>query len=370
MKKICNTLLLVSFSLLLVHCKTTAPQAVNAQLLTNSELVKKGHHEISVMTFNVENLFDTVHDAGTEDFTNLPLVEKKNNPEAQKFCKDMTNSYYQKECYELDWNPEILNVKIANVAAVIRSVDAGRGADNILMAEVENLNVLNLLVKNQLSDLGYQTVALVEGPDLRGIDPAFISKFPMVGKPKLHLIPYKDSNPEKLKWARRSRGILEVTVEAPNKKNITFLAAHFPSQSNPTAWRSQAIQFAKKLMQTYQKQGRAVIFGGDLNIITTEEAKEGYYKNEMSTVGQVSHLVGCQTCQGSHNYRGEWSFLDVLIFSKNLKSVGFELITDSFQTVRAPVNTRPDGTPRRFDVQKKEGVADHFPLYSRIKYFE
>lgn len=362
----------VSFLLtLVVGCKSTPKQDTAAVTSTviDAKSVTKADGEISVMTFNVENLFDTIHDKGTEDYTYLPLKQKKKSKETQAFCKAMTNSYYQKECYEFDWNNDVLKAKLKNVGDVIKFVDAGKGPDNILMAEVENLRVLKMLVKTQLSKLGYKTVVLIEGPDLRGIDPGFISKFPMVGKPKLHLIPYQDSNPEKLKWAKRSRGILEVTVQAPNKKNITFLAAHFPSQSNPTEWRAQAVEFAKNLMQTYQKEGRAVIFGGDLNIIRTEEASKAYFKNVLSQAGQVSHLVGCQHCLGSHNYRGDWSFLDVLVFSNNLKDVGFELLPESLQVVKSPYNTTAEGTPNRFKPEAKTGVADHFPLYSRVKYF-
>ncbi|MBY0555096.1 endonuclease/exonuclease/phosphatase family protein [bacterium] len=374
MKKINSfKLLAVPFLLtLIVGCKSTPKQdaaAASAPAVIDAKTVAKSDGELSVMTFNVENMLDTIHDKGTEDYTYLPLSKKKKNKEVQAFCKAMTNSYYQKECYEFDWSDAVLKAKLKNVGDVIKFVDGGKGPDNILMAEVENLRVLKMLVKTQLSKLGYKTVVLIEGPDLRGIDPAFISKFPMVGKPKLHIIPYQDSNPEKLKWAKRSRGILEVTVQAPNKKNITFLSAHFPSQSNPTEWRAQAVEFAKNLMLDYQKQGRAVIFGGDLNIITTEEASKAYFKNELSKAGQVSHLVGCKHCLGSHNYRGDWSFLDVLVFSNNLKDVGFELQTDSFQVVRSPYNTKADGTPNRFNPEAKTGAADHFPLYSRVKYF-
>lgn len=332
---------------------------------TSPELVAKGIDEISVMTFNVENLFDATHDKDREDYTYLPLADKK-TPEVEKFCSAMSNPYYREECFNLDWNEDVIQTKLKNVGEVIRYVDNGQGPDNLFLAEVENESILKRLVSDQLGNLGYKTVVLIEGPDMRGIDPAFISKFPLLQK-KLHLIPYTDSNPARLKSALRSRGILEVVVRAPNGKPITFLVAHFPSQSNPTEWRAQAIQFAKKLMTQYQQEGRAVVFGGDLNIIDAEEKEKGYFRNEMSQVGDVSHLVGCKTCLGTHNYRGEWSHLDVLIYSKNLKNLGMALVPDSIQVVHVPIHMRRDGTPLRFNAEKKEGVADHFPLFSRIQ---
>lgn len=334
---------------------------------TTYKVPNKNSDEISVMTLNVENLFDTSHDKGTEDFTYLPLSQKKKNRAAKKFCDAMSAGHYKEQCFELDWSNEKLNSKLKNISELIQSVDNGRGPDNILFAEVENIKVLRQLVKKNLKNLGYKTVELIEGPDLRGIDVGFVSKFPIVGKSKLHIIPFADSDPEQLKRAQRSRGILEVTIKAPNKKNITFLSAHFPSQSNPTEWRAQAVQFAKGLMTKYQKAGRSVIFGGDLNIIASEEASHFYFKNELSQVGDVSHLVGCKHCPGSYNYRGDWSFLDVLVFSKNLKELGFELMPETIHVVQKSLNTKTDGSPKRFDAKTGTGVTDHLPLYARIK---
>lgn len=370
MKKQIQLIALSLISLLLFFgCKSTPEtSSTSSSVLISQQTVAKSGNEISVMTYNVENLFDTQHDVGTEDFNYLPLKDKSQK-KVQDYCKTVKNNFYRKQCFEFDWNDEALEAKMVNLNRVIRFVDQGRGPDSIMLTEVENLRVLQQFVQTHLSDLGYQTVVLLEGPDLRGIDPGFISKFPLVGKPKLHLIPYKDRDPEQLKWAKRSRGILEVVVKAPNNKNITFLTAHFPSQSNPTAWRAQAVDFAKNLMLSYQKQGRAVVFGGDLNIIASEEETHGYFKNQLSQAGQVSHLVGCQQCVGTYNYKGTWSFLDALVFSTNMKKVGFELIPESIQIVKTSINTDIEGSPKRFDSAEKTGAADHFPLYARLKYF-
>ena len=55
-------------------------------LLTPEEKIRKNDPaEVSVMTYNVENLFDTVHDKNREDFTFLPLREKGKS-EVVAFC--------------------------------------------------------------------------------------------------------------------------------------------------------------------------------------------------------------------------------------------------------------------------------------------
>lgn len=346
------------------------PSGSASNFSTPSDLSKfqKSADEISVMQYNVENLFDNIHDKDREDFVYLPRSEKS-KPEVVAFCKTQKSNSRRSECEDLDYNDEVVNTKLANIAKVIRTVDGGKGPDNLMLEEVENENVLKMLVNKQLSDLGYKTIILIEGPDLRGIDPGFISKFPLKGQPKLHLVPYEDPNPEQLKWAKRSRGILEVTVTLPNKKDLTFLVAHFPSQQNPVTWRRQAVQFTKKLVADYNKQGRAVIFGGDLNITAEEEETQNFFKSDFSSVGQVSHLVGCKSCLGSHNYRGGWSFLDVVVYGNGLKEAKLELIPDSIEVVRTADNMKRNGAPLAFrpENEKNMGVSDHFPLYSKLR---
>jgi len=322
--------------------------------------------EVSIMQFNVENLFDNEHDAGTQDYTFLPLSEK-NKPEIKKFCEDIKADHYRKECLTKDWNDEAVKFKLSQVGKTITYIDNGAGADIVLMQEVENIKILNTLADTELKYLGYQTRVLIEGPDTRGIDPALISKFPLAGKPTLHIIPYKDSDPERLKAAYKSRGILEVPLLLPNNKELIVLVAHFPSQANPSDWRAQAIQFLKNKMIQYENEGRAVIAGGDFNIIDSEEQASGYFSKELSQAAAISHLVGCESCSGTHNHKGEWSFLDILAFGNNLEKAELDLLPQSIEVVKAPHHMSRNGTPLRFDEDKKEGVSDHFPLYSRLK---
>ncbi len=113
-----------------------------------------------------------------------------------------------------------------------------------------------------------------------------------------------------------------------------------------------------------------VVFGGDLNITLDEDSETGFFSKEMSSVGLVSHLVGCKTCDGTHNYKSRWSFLDVLIFSKNLEDKGtapYELAPDTIDVVKYTENHLYKGnSPKRF-TDNGEGVSDHFPIYARLK---
>lgn len=120
-----------------------------------------------------------------------------------------------------------------------------------------------------------------------------------------------------------------------------------------------------------ERPNEMMILGGDLNISEDEEEVAQFFKKDFSKVGYVSHLVGCHHCDGSHEYRNNWSFLDALVFSKSLGAEGtapYKLDTASIDVVKFKKNQIYKGrSPKRFDEKTGEGVSDHFPIYGRIK---
>ncbi|AFY01996.1 endonuclease/exonuclease/phosphatase family protein [Bdellovibrio bacteriovorus] len=348
---------------LLVGCAVTFKKA-------EFSLPPKAADEVSVMSFNVENLFDTTHDENRNDYTYMPLAVKQKDPKIVQACKDTNDSAYRVgECLSTDWSEEQLDKKLQNLSKVVLGVD-GVGPDVLMLIEVENENVLNIWNKKYLQKAGYSTVILIEGPDKRGIDLGLMSRLPVVGKPVLHPIPWKPKNDEDKKWMEASRGVLEVTLKAPNGDPITFLTAHFPSQANPTYWRQQAAEFVAKLIKD-KGPDTMVIAGGDLNITHEEESKEHIFRDTFSPVGDVSHFVGCKECPGTHNYRKSWSFLDAHIYSKALLEKGsgsYKMEPNTIDVIRYDdVHLKKGKYPLRWDYDRQIGVADHFPLYVRLK---
>lgn len=320
------------------------------------------------MSFNVENLFDTIHDEDREDFTYLPLALKK-TPEVYTGCMKQDSSYRQRECLNTDYSEKGLEIKLNNIASVVLDVD-GKGPDNLLLIEVENDRVLGMLNKGPLAKANYITQVLIEGPDKRGIDVGFLSRFPMVGQPILHQIPWQPENEKDREWMFRSRNILEVNVKAPNGDPITFFVAHFPSQSNPHYWRKQASQALAKLIKD-KGPNAMVVAGGDLNITHDEEEETKLLSTTLGEVGDISHFVGCKECPGTHNYRRSWSFLDVQVYSKALLADGtgsYQMEPNTIDVIRYnPIHLKRGKYPLRWDQDRKEGVSDHFPLYVRLK---
>jgi endonuclease/exonuclease/phosphatase family metal-dependent hydrolase len=324
--------------------------------------------EVSVMSFNMENLFDTTHDEDKDDYTFLPRAQKQ-SVEHKRICAKVLNPFYQNECLNLDWSEEVLQVKLKNLAQVILGVD-GHGPDNLMTMEVENIGVLSRLNREFLGPAGYQTVVLIEGPDKRGIDIGFLSRFPLIGKPELHKIPFVAANETEKEHLDDVRGILEVTVKLPDGSPLTMFGVHFPSQAAPHAWREQAAKYLMELIR--QKGNQTMAIGmGDLNITHEEEEEFHIFRDVFAKEAQVSHLVGCSNCAGSHNYKKSWSFLDAHIYDGALSPTGkgaYRLEPETIDVIRYdPIHLQKGKYPKRFDPANKTGVSDHFPLYARLK---
>ena len=327
---------------------------------------------VTIMTYNVENLFDTVHDENRDDYAYLPLSVKKSMPDLKEHCAKMGSDFYIKECMELDWSDAVLDTKLTRIADVMKQIGNGKGPDIQIFAEVENQRVLEILNKKRLQGMGYQTVVLIEGPDNRGIDPGIISRFPQWRPAKLHLVPYKGKNENEQRMGDRSRGILEVDLLLPDGQKLAVFAVHFPSQSNPGYLREQAITHLTKLMTELPSDVIAVA-GGDFNVTSDEDKATGYYDKILRSEVLVSHQVGCKACKGSYYYHSQkqWSFFDVLAFSKSVDASNrpskWHLDTASIRTPNDAAQQKNKwGEPLRFDPETGFGVSDHWPMYAEL----
>lgn len=352
--------LLLIFLFFLTGCATLSPG-------------KKFHqsaNEISIMAYNVENLFDHIKDKDREDHTYQP-IEKKQTKNHKKFCEKMRSNKYRNECLYMDWSSDVVERKLYRVADVIKQVNKGKGPDLLILVEVENERILKRLKDEHLKESNYQTLVLIEGPDKRGIDIAMLSRLPLKGKAKLNNIPFKAKNAEDKKWMARSRGILQAAFTLPDGKTLHAFGVHFPSPRNPSYWRGQAIAHLNKLKSQLPKKD-FVVAGGDFNISKEDENNNRLYAKHLGKEWLVSHQIGCQGCRGTNYYhfKTQWSFLDALLFSKNLldKNSTWKVIPEKIDIPnysRYQMNRYL--SPARFSHNSPVGVSDHWPIYGAIK---
>ncbi len=319
---------------------------------------------VTVMTFNVLNLFDNVDDPGKDDKAYLPIGAKQGD-EHIAACAEIRTEAWRNECLYLDWNDDILDFKLRVLADTIRQVNDGKGADVIALQEVENLRVLERLRNEHLADLGYQPSVLVEGDDLRGIDVAFLSKLPLAADPVLHPFDIPDY-PDR---AGDTRGVLQADFQLPNGNILTGFAVHFPAPYHPTPMRVAAYEHLNELRRALPDDHH-VFAAGDFNTTSTEDEREDLLGRYVRDGWTVAHEVGCSGCRGTHYYAPDdnWSFLDMILFSpaRGEKTTA-RLRSNSVAIANGTVaQVTPDGTPQRFHAEERRGVSDHWPMIATI----
>lgn len=321
---------------------------------------------VSIMTFNVENLFDNVDDPGKDDRTYLPLAAKQND-EHRAACNKIDVARWREQCLDWDWSDELVTRKLALTAQAILQVDGGRGPDILALQEVENIAILNRLRRDYLQAAGYREPILIEGSDLRGIDVAFLTRLPVVGRATLHPLTFP------AEFANRvddTRGILQATFKLPDGSLLTGFAAHFPAPFHPTEMRIAAYERLNSLLAALPID-RPVFAAGDFNTTFVENRDKDMLERFARPHWTIAHELGCGTnCRGTAYYARDdtWSFLDMLLWSPARSgAAGWDIQPGSVRIANEFAEQRKaDGTPNRFDGVSMSGVSDHWPLLMRI----
>ena len=313
--------------------------------------------EISIMSFNVENLFDNQHDRGKNDETYLPLAQKKSKQHRAK-CMEISVARWRDQCLHWDWNDQIVTRKLRSVAAAIKQVNNGIGPDIIALQEVENEDILEQLREEYLQGLGYRQAVLIEGTDKRGIDVAFLSKL-KVSRVNLHKIDFSGMDKKRV---ADSRGILEATFELPDGGSLTGFAVHFPAPFHPTRMREIAYQHLNELL-TEVPRGNPVFAAGDFNTTSEEDKKKRMLHKHVRPHWAVAHDQ-CAGCKGTSYYppKNDWSFLDMILWRE---ADGWS-VDEVFIANKTDEQVTAKGTPRRFQLPQGAGVSDHWPLVMTI----
>ena len=113
----------------------------------------KAHRGHVIGFYNLENLFDTYHDEGKNDYQFLP---------------DGQN----------EWTEAKYTKKLHNMASVIKAMKEDNGVWHTVLgvSEIENRHVLEDLVNQpEIADANYQIVHY-DSPDRRGVDVALFYK--------------------------------------------------------------------------------------------------------------------------------------------------------------------------------------------------
>lgn len=349
----------------------------------------------SVMSYNVENLFDTTHDVGKNDYEMLPLKLKRSqySKETKDACitsfgNGNQNSRTQ-ECINLDWNEKVLLKKVNNLLSIISNYKNGDnqrsnhklnlGPDIVVLPEIENISVMNLIL-NAAKKYGYRSADVLEDSDSRGIDVGILSKHPIVFK-KIH-------RPKQISEIKR--GVYQYDVKI-GRRIVTILGNHWPSLNNDLKLRNEMANLFYQVVKSSSKAD-IVIAAGDFNAHDHEEPN--IFKNISNIVYDARHeaiKLGVAVFPGSHKYRGVWSTLDRILVKKQSLNNGniiprfdtFEIVVSHQQVAPWPVNfssnyfsknnqSRNENlsleslVPLRFHPKVGLGYSDHLPIVMKF----
>ena len=253
--------------------------------------------------YNLENLFDTCHDAGKNDYEFLPSGSYK-------------------------WNGMKYTHKLHNMSRAISDMGTrmlpGVGCAVVGVSEIENDNVLaGLCAQPALSARGYK-FCHVEGPDLRGVDCGLLYQPTLFKVADVRLHPYIPTEKQNSKF--RTRGFLAVSGTLAGE-HVVFIVNHLPSRFNDSYYREVGAAQIKAVKDRVMAQDKncKVIVMGDMNDDPTDKSMHNVLsaKEEISMVGKDDmynpwYNVLAKQGTGTLQYQGSWNLFDQIILSPNL----------------------------------------------------
>jgi len=316
-----------------------------AGMVSCQSSVQKKH--VTVVFYNVENLFDTVDDPMVDDGEFLPGSDKK-------------------------WTQERYRKKLNDIARVIVDINREDLPEIVGLCEIENQSVLEDLVKTKDLSKGKYRIVHEESPDKRGIDVALLYR---KGE-------FRELSHEVLKVdpGFKTRDILHVYGKLGHDK-IHFFVNHWPSriggliQSQPN--RETAAAVLKSGVDAILKDDPSakIIILGDMNDEPDNKSVRMTLgaKAPESQVELVNLMMPLDEQNlGSYNYRGTWNMLDNLIVTESLlrgrgfvtKAPGhiFHEEWMEYKNKNGEISpNRTYGGPNYYG-----GVSDHFPVYLEL----
>jgi len=341
--------------------------------------------EIEIGWYNVENLWDTQHDDGKNDWEFLP----KDYPGKVEQCEKETIEAYRRACLEADWTPAKLELKLNQIHRVLNRPEHPM-PELLGLAEVENSNVVGMLAKT----LNYPHFVMTDSPDERGIDVALLYRdsdlFKFVKSSEIKLV-----GDDFIK--KPTRNILEVEFLMASGQRLVVFVNHWPSQSASSRVRLQVAEQLKARLNQLSSEDPGVTFLaiGDFNTLENERP---YPYEPLRDVLLDSHYLFLGSKDVPKEHRGlvslgtsfypkdmTWSRLDRIFAHAGLyDGKGLELLPSTYAiynpkfirksflyTEPGPhLGTRIEGVPLRYDFSATTadgaGFSDHFPLFIRL----
>lgn len=312
-----------------------------------------------VAQYNVENLFDTIDNPHKNDNEFLPEGRK-------------------------EWNSKRYWDKQEKISRVIANIDPKHFPDIISLVEIEDIVVLQDLVKQKsLAKKSYQIVHH-EGPDARGIDCALLynpKTFKLVST-AFFKVKMEDNNYFKTREILYAKGITK------SKDELHIFVNHWPSrrggEEKSAPKRKLAASVLRHAVDSIFKidpQAKVIILG-DFNDETDNESIKTILGATADKSRKEPYLYDMATLQdqnkeGSYYYwrTKEWNMIDQMIISSSLlkATTGLQTIDDNMNIFRPEwiLHKEKNGTmspSKTYGRGYYGGYSDHLPVYQYFYY--
>lgn len=252
--------------------------------------------------YNLENLFDTCHDVGHNDYEYLPDGKNK-------------------------WTGMKYTHKLRNMARVLAEMGTDKlplvGCAAIGVSEVENANCLTDLCNQEPLKARNFQFCHIEGPDQRGVDCALLYNPSLFTVRDVKLVPYKYIKPEDAK--RATRGFLVVSGTMAGD-HVTIIVNHLPSRFAGSFYREEGGRQIREVKDSLMKDDPNVklLIMGDMNddpadrsmsvALGAKRELNDVKKGELFNPFWNIHASGTGTLM----YDGQWNLFDQIILSHSL----------------------------------------------------
>jgi hypothetical protein len=285
---------------------------------------------LRIVSYNVENLFDTQHDTLKNDSSFLP--------------EGMHH-----------WTYRRYQTKIDRIAQVLVNIGGWESVPLVGLCEVENARCLrNLCYK--LRRFHYKYVHY-DSPDERGVDVALLydsTRLSILNSHALSLSLDGDA----------TRDILYVSALYEQRDTVHVMMCHLPSQlggASNTDWKRQR---AKSLIQSQIDSifllhpSANIVVMGDMNTSAQDDL-----------TGMVNLMIPIQKMgQGTHKYQGIWSCLDQFYVSQSIASKATATIFSPRWLLEEDAKYL-DYKPHRTFIgfRYNDGYSDHLPIVLHLR---
>jgi hypothetical protein len=261
---------------------------------------EKKYNIYSVAFYNQENLFDTTHDQGKNDYEFLPDGSYK-------------------------WTNEKYASKLKNMSSVIADLSTDMlplGISVMGVSEVENDHVLNDLTSQPALAKRNMKYVHIEGPDRRGIDCAVLYNPQFFTVTSQRLVPYVSND-----TAFKTRGFLVVRGILADE-DLAVIVNHWPSRFAVSSFRESAGRQVRAVKDSLLRinDKMKVIIMGDMNDDPDDKSMSEALgaKREIKDVKEAGDLYNpwWNTLRskgiGTLEYKGNWNLFDQIVVNGNL----------------------------------------------------